>query len=70
MSLCLAFAEDCPISDAFEMGTVVDDDLVEASGLAASRLNPGVLYSHNDKGEDFARIFAFLENGERIGIYL
>ena len=41
----------------------------EASGLAASRLHPGVLYTHNDSG-DRARIFAVdSESGETLAEY-
>ncbi|XP_059158936.1 uncharacterized protein LOC131942968 [Physella acuta] len=38
-------------------GTVGSNQIVEASGLAASRLHDGVLYVHNDKG-DSSRFFA------------
>ncbi len=42
--------------------------LVEASGLAVSRTQPGVLWAHNDSG-DTARVFAFGENGRKLGIF-
>ena len=42
--------------------------LVEASGLAVSRANEGVLWAHNDSG-DTARVFAFGENGGRLGTF-
>ncbi len=35
---------------ATNAGTIMVGALVEASGLAASRAHPGVLYSHNDSG--------------------
>lgn len=44
-------------------GTHTDDRLNEASGLAASALNPGVLWSHNDNGSANVRLYAFLTNG-------
>ncbi|ESO83128.1 hypothetical protein LOTGIDRAFT_169531 [Lottia gigantea] len=34
------------------LGTVKDHNIQEASGLAASRIHPGVLYTHNDKGSN------------------
>src|SRR5262245_45881211 len=36
-------------------------DLPEASGLAASRRNPGVLWTHNDSGDPF--VFAITSTG-------
>ena len=40
------------------LGPVLGDaDLIELSGLVASRAHPGVLYAHNDSG-DTARFFA------------
>jgi hypothetical protein len=34
------------------LGTVTDPVLDESSGLAASRRNPGLLWTHNDSGDD------------------
>lgn len=42
--------------------------LVEASGLAVSRTQPGVLWSHNDSG-DTARVFALGEDGRKLGTF-
>ena len=42
--------------------------LKEASGLVASRMNPGVLWAHNDSG-DKPRVFALGLHGEHLGIY-
>lgn len=39
--------------------------LIEASGIVASRVHPGVLYAHNDSG-DTARVFAFDDTGAAI----
>jgi len=47
-------------------GDLGDPELVETSGLAASLLNPGVLYAHNDSG-DSARIFALGTDGRALG---
>ena len=43
-------------------GTTTYSSLGEASGLAFSARNPGVLWSHNDDGND-GRLFAFRTNG-------
>ena len=40
----------------------------EASGIAASHRNPGILWTHNDSG-DSNRIFAFDRHGRHRGIY-
>lgn len=42
--------------------------LVEASGLAVSRANDGVLWAHNDSG-DTARAFALGEDGALLGTF-
>ena len=49
-------------------GTLNTDLIDEASGLAASRLNENVLWTHNDNG-DSARIFAITTDAELLGIY-
>lgn len=50
------------------MGTVAAPNLVEASGLAASRRNAGVIWANNDSG-DSARLFALNADGTHLGIY-
>ena len=51
------------------LSIVPDVRINEASGLAASRRHPGVLYSHNDSG-DQARIFALdSEDGRTLAEY-
>ena len=40
--------------------------LVETSGIAASRTAPGVLWAHNDSGDD-ARLYAIGPSGEDLG---
>ena len=47
-------------------GTVESPDLVEASGMAASRTAPGVLWAHNDS-RDGARIYALGSDGADLG---
>lgn len=49
-------------------GTVPSPDLVEASGLAASRTTPDVLWSHNDsRGGPF--LYAFTSGGADLGAH-
>ena len=54
-------------------GTVVDrriadPRITESSGLAASLLHPGVLWTHNDSGDD-PRIFAIAPDGSTAATY-
>lgn len=49
-------------------GRIESTDLVEASGLAASRSTPDVLWSHNDS-RGTATLFAFTIDGEDLGAY-
>ncbi|XP_064596960.1 uncharacterized protein LOC135463584 [Liolophura sinensis] len=56
--LCFALvACDPSFSDAINKGQVNHGQIPEASGLAASRRHPNILYTHNDKGGQ-NRIFA------------
>jgi hypothetical protein len=48
------------------VGTVASDELVEASGLAASRTTPDVLWSHNDSRGEPA-LYAFDRSGADLG---
>jgi hypothetical protein len=47
-------------------GTVASPDLIEASGMAASRTRPGVLWAHNDS-RDGARVYALGPDGADLG---
>lgn len=38
-------------SNAIKVATVTSHHIDEASGLAASRVHPGILYTHNDHGD-------------------
>ncbi len=49
-------------------GQVASSELVEASGLAASRTTPGVLWSHNDS-RGTASLYAFDALGQDLGGY-
>jgi len=51
-----------------QAGTVRSALIREASGIVASRKNPGILWVHNDSG-DSARVYAIATTGELRGIY-
>ncbi len=51
-----------------DKGLLQLNEINEASGIAASRKNIGVLWIHNDSG-DSARIFAINTHGKNLGIY-
>lgn len=51
-----------------QVGTVQQVAIDEAPGLAASILNSGVLWTHNDSG-DSARAYAMDTQGNHLGIY-
>jgi len=55
ISTNVCFAADFPVN--LPKGKVVDDQILEASGLAVSRTHGDVLYTHNDHG-DVNRFFA------------
>src|SRR5262245_60865183 len=61
----------CPACASFEAGvvsgTVSFGALTEASGIAASKRNPGVLWTHNDGSQ--GRIWAISTNGARLATY-
>lgn len=47
-------------------GTAIDEpSLNESSGIAASQLNPGILWSHNDSGRA-AELYAFTDAGQAV----
>jgi hypothetical protein len=50
------------------LGRLDDDSLDESSGLAASRLNPGVVWTHNDSG-DKPLVYAFDARGRGRGVW-
>lgn len=51
-----------------QIGRIKHEDLKEASGLAVSRKNPGVIWSHNDTSRR-PRLFAMLLDGTNLGTY-
>src|SRR5688572_28762756 len=48
-------------------GQVEDNDLMELSGIVASRNNPGVLWVHNDGSSD--QVYAIDREGQLLGTY-
>lgn len=60
----------CPEFDGPRLqGTVASKRVREASGLVASRSQPGVLWVHNDSG-DVARLYAVGADGSDLGAFL
>ena len=55
-------------SSIVDVGTVGSEGLIEASGLAVSRVDETVLWSHNDSGDD-ARLYAFDTTGAPLGVF-
>src|SRR5262245_4887371 len=47
-------------------GTITAGAITELSGIAASRLTPGVWWVNNDSG-DTARVFAIADDGRELG---
>lgn len=59
----------CPQFDpGQQIGTIESSLINEASGMAASRRNPSVLWVHNDSG-DSARVYAINTAGKSLGVY-
>lgn len=65
----LPVCAECPVFlPGISMGTQQSPAINEASGIAASRKNPQVLWVHNDSG-DSARVFAIRIDGVLLGTY-
>lgn len=50
------------------VGQIKSKEITESSGIAASRCNQNVLWTHNDSGDD-AFIFALDKSGEKLGTW-
>lgn len=50
-----------------DLGTIENKEIDEASGIAESRLNPGIFWTHNDGDE--GKIYAFWKNGQHLAEY-
>ena len=55
-------------ADAVNFGTVTAFEITEASGIVASRQNPGVLWTHNDNGYP-GHVFGLSTNGALLAHY-
>ncbi len=71
--IILSFYSNILIAQQFgirvDKGTIESSEIREASGIAESRKNPGVLWTHNDSG-DKSKIFAFDSLGTHLGSFL
>jgi len=66
-SSCASGATSRAFGPGRQVGIVQSELIREASGIVASRQNPGVLWVHNDSG-DSARIFAIDEKARLLGV--
>lgn len=64
----VSHADDPDFGNQTDLGLIEHAPINEASGIAASRGNPDVLWTHNDSG-DSPRVFAFNTQGEHLGVY-
>ncbi|HVR21661.1 MAG TPA: hypothetical protein VMS65_18225, partial [Polyangiaceae bacterium] len=61
-----AGAHECPsTSEPASLGRLAVTGLSEASGIAASRMSAGVLFTHNDSGHP-AEVYAVTEDGAHV----
>ena len=68
LSTGCAAGADCPhFSGGHKVGVIQSPFITEASGIAASRKNPGVLWVHNDNGP--SSVFALTPEGKLLGVY-
>jgi hypothetical protein len=66
--IAYAAGGDCPkFLAGHKVGTLQSALIKESSGLAASRKNPGVLWTHNDDGP--ACVYAMTAEGKHLGVY-
>lgn len=63
-----SYADDPNFGERQDLGLIAYDPINEASGIATSRKNPNVLWTHNDSGDE-ARLFAFNLQGSHLGVY-
>src|SRR5262247_3074948 len=62
------FGQTPQFNSGVTTGTLQNASITEASGIAASRMNYNVLWTHNDSGNP-AQIFPFTKSGTNLGIY-
>lgn len=54
--------------DPRRLATLKDNAVIESSGIAASRQDPDVFWTHNDSG-DGAFLYAFDKTGKKLGVW-
>ncbi|MDQ2686722.1 MAG: WD40 repeat domain-containing protein [Armatimonadota bacterium] len=60
--------KSAPYAQATTLGTLQDPAINESSGVAASRRNPGLFWTHNDSG-DGPFVYALGPHGEKRGTF-
>ncbi len=60
------YAEDFSSNPRIDCGIVLNSEITEASGIALSKTNQDVLWTHNDSG-DSSRLFAIGVDGRHLG---
>ena len=64
-----SIAQEFPeFGNRIDMGLIESVELVEASGIVASRKNEHILWSHNDRNHQ-NRLFAINTRGKHLGVY-
>lgn len=66
LPFCSVYADDFPSNPRLDCGVVRSNDINEASGIALSKTNKDVLWTHNDSG-DSSRLFAIGVDGTNVG---
>jgi len=61
-------AEPARYGQGRELCTLANKEIDESSGVACSRVNPGVFWTHNDSGDE-PRLFAFNAKGEDLATF-
>ena len=56
----------CPVTNPIEIGRIQEPELVEASGIVASRHHPGIYYSIQDS-QNPDNVYALKYNGDTVG---
>ena len=64
-SSCALLADQAPFHEGKKVGQIRSARLAEISGLVAGRRNPGVLWVHNDSGDD-PRVYAVNTQGDLV----
>jgi len=66
---CSVRAQPPEFAEGVQQGVLEHAEINEASGLVASRRNPGIFWTHNDSG-DTTRIFALTAQGANRGVWM